>query len=57
MERENHKMYEPVHNGNTPIFAHFEGRGRHFIAPGRRARGRGRHFITPGRRVRGGGES
>ena len=57
MERENHKMYEPVHNGNTPVFAHFEGRERHFIAPGRRARGRGRHFITPGRRVRGGGES
>ena len=62
-------MYEPVHHGNTPVFAHFEGRGRcfntpgrkvrgggrRFIAPGRKVGGRGRHFIAPGRKVRGRG--
>ena len=48
-------MYEPVHHGNTPVFAHFEGRGRRFNAPGRKVRGRGRRFIAPGRKVRGRG--
>ena len=48
-------MYEPLHHGNTPVFAHFEGRGRCFNAPGREVRGGGRRFIAPGRKVGGRG--